>query len=286
MGMVVAGATANLVPADQKLYALRDVTATVACLPLIASSIMSKKLAVQTDSLVIDVKVGDGAFFPIPEQAREFARVAGAIGRVFGRRVSFVLTDMDQPLGEAIGNALEVREAIETLKGGGPAALMEVCAALAAQVLADAGFSEGIAGLVTETIRDGRALEVFERWISAQGGDARIVDDPARLPQAKHQIRVRAPHGGTIDSLRARQLGELAEKLGAGRTRKEDTIDPAAGILLRIKAPCVVNAGDDLAVLHTDSEPRDEWRELFLAAVHWTSDSPTRRATVLDVIRT
>jgi pyrimidine-nucleoside phosphorylase len=252
-GVAVAGTTANLVPADQKMYALRDVTATVESIPLIAASILSKKLALATDALVLDVKVGDGAFFRQPEQADEFSRVASAVGDELGREVATVQTGMDQPLGFAIGNALEVREAITTLRGEGPSDLVEVVLALAARLLRSRDgleLDEG-AGRARRVLESGAARESFERWIAAQGGEVAAIEDPRRLPAAAYEVAARSDRAGYVRRIRARAIGELAMRLGAGRAKKEDRIDPAAGLVLKVKVGQEVREGDVLAVLHT-----------------------------------
>jgi len=288
VGVAVASATHNLVPADHKMYALRDVTATVESTPLIVASIMSKKLAMLTDALVIDVKVGDGAFFPTLDDAREFAERALEVGRAFGRPVSFVLTGMEQPLGYAVGNALEVKEAIATLEGNGPKDLVEVCSSLATQLVRaqDSHRSpEEACSAVAEKLANGEALSAFERWIERQGGDASVVRDPDMLPGASRQIEVRSRRDGVVKGIRARAIGELAMRLGAGRARKEDEIDPSAGLELRKKSGSEVQRGDVLAVLHTNQEGEPhEWEEGFLSALTWSDKPYTPEPAILDVI--
>ncbi len=231
-GMAIAAQSEEIVPADRMLYALRDVTGTVQSLPLIASSIMSKKLAVSSRLIVLDVKVGDGAFFRDLAQAEEFAALAIDIGKAFGRSTRAVLTKMDAPLGRAVGNALEVREAIACLRGEGPADLEEVAVALAAEALCAVRGDrwEEARGKAQEALRSGDALGRLRRWVTTQGGDPRFVDDPTLLPQAARQRDLAAPRGGYVARLSARALGDAARLLGAGRLRKEDAIDLGAGI--------------------------------------------------------
>ncbi|GAC1320106.1 MAG: pyrimidine-nucleoside phosphorylase [Chloroflexota bacterium] len=284
-GVAVAAATQNLVPADKKIYALRDVTSTVGSTPLIASSIMSKKLAVHTDALVIDVKVGVGAFFPTREGAREFASFAAQIGKAFKRRVSFVLTDMSQPLGYAIGNALEVEEAISVLHGHGPEDLVTVCVALAGQIVRrDDESGTQADGRIRENLVNGKALNVFRTWIARQGGDARVADSPDRLPRARDRVTVTSPQSGVIRQIDARVIGDLAHRLGAGRTHKEDVIDPGAGIVLHAKVGARVRTGDLLAVLHSDRLPHQDWTSSFLQALEWSDEDFAQCSPVLETL--
>jgi pyrimidine-nucleoside phosphorylase/thymidine phosphorylase len=253
VGACLVGQTASIAPADKKLYALRDVTGTVESIPLIAASIMSKKLAEGIDGLVLDVKVGGGAFMKRPEEAERLARVLAGIGRSMGKRVVALLTAMDQPLGLAVGNALEVAEALELLRGGGPPDLREVTRALAAEMLLLAGLA-GAPGealrLADAAVADGRALAKLRELVEAQGGDARAVDDPARLPRAARTLEVPAPATGVVQAVDAEAVGLAAMALGAGRARIEDRIDPAAGIAVRKKVGDAVERGEPLAVLH------------------------------------
>ena len=288
VGVAVAGATHNLVPADHKMYALRDVTATVESTPLIVASIMSKKLAMHNDALVIDVKVGDGAFFPDLDEAREFARRSLEVGREFNRPASFVLTGMEQPLGHAVGNALEVREAITTLQGEGPEDLVEVCSALAVELVRarDTDRSpEEIQAEVADKISSGEALSAFKRWVERQGGDASVVEEPDVMGVAERQIEVRSDREGFVTGIRARAIGELAMRLGAGRARKEDRIDPAAGLELRVKSGARVQKGDVLAVLHTNLDgDQAGWEKELLGALAWSDQPHEPEPAILDVI--
>ncbi len=238
LGVALIGQTARIAPADRRLYALRDVTATVESIPLIASSIMSKKLAEGIDALVLDVKVGRGAFMKTRAGARELAAALIGIGRGFGKRVTALLTAMDQPLGLAVGNALEVVEAIELLRGGGPADLRELTVELTAEMLLLAGVAAELPearAAVAAAIADGRGLARFREIVIAQEGDPRAIDDPSRLPRAPRVIPVPAPAAGVVEAVDAEAIGLAAMALGAGRARVEDRIDPAVGVVLRRK---------------------------------------------------
>lgn len=253
VGMAVAGQTANITPADKKLYALRDATATVDAVPLIASSIMSKKLAIHGDCLLLDVKVGDGAFMRDRESALKLAETMVSIGENFGRKTVAMLTRMDQPLGKAVGNALEIQEAIDTLKGEGPDDLTELCIALAVRLIAMTcgDDRDQIESEVRELIENGKALEQFKRFVENQGGDGRVVDDPSVLEKAKHTLDVKATTSGFIQAIPAHDVGILARDLGAGRITMDDTLDMTAGIYLHKKVGDEVSEGDVLATLYS-----------------------------------
>jgi pyrimidine-nucleoside phosphorylase len=253
-GMAVVAQSEELCPADRKLYALRDVTATVDCLPLIASSIMSKKLAGGSAAIVLDVKCGQGAFMKTLDGARELARMMVAIGEGAGRRTVAVLSDLNQPLGRAIGNALEVREALATLAGRGPKRLTELCLVLGGEMVALAGRAPDAAAgrtLVSAALTSGRGLAQFERWVAAQGGDPEVVRDPERLlPQAPVRLSVQSRAAGYVAGLRTEDLGLVARDLGAGRRRKEDPIDLSVGIELRVEVGDRVEEGQEIALIH------------------------------------
>ncbi|HEY3997236.1 MAG TPA: thymidine phosphorylase, partial [Candidatus Xenobia bacterium] len=256
IGLAVVGQTSNLVPADSKFYALRDVTATVDSIPLIASSIMSKKLAAGTDAIVLDVKCGRGAFMQTVGEAVKLSRLMVAIGTRLGRRVRAVITRMEAPLGRRIGNAMEVMEALEILRGEQrDTPLYDVSLTLASHLLVMGGAASDTGAAKAQAMQllaRGAALDKFRQMVEAQGGDARVVDDPGRLPQVRHRVPVPAPTAGFIQAVDALAIGEGAALLGAGRARKEDSIDPAVGVVLLRAAGEGVKAGDALAELHVN----------------------------------
>ncbi|MEU8359137.1 thymidine phosphorylase [Nonomuraea sp. NPDC048882] len=248
-GAVVCAAGSGLAPADKKLYALRDVTGTVESIPLIASSIMSKKIAEGTGSLVLDVKVGSGAFMKNVADARELAETMVALGTDAGVRTVALLTAMDRPLGRAVGNALEVEESVEVLAGGGPADVVELTVRLAREMLAAAGVSSGKDP--EQALKDGSAMDAWRRMIAAQGGDP-----DALLPRAAETMTVEAPASGVLTRLDAYAVGLAAWRLGAGRARKEDPVSAGAGVVLHAKPGDLVRAGQPLLTLHTDETSR------------------------------
>ena len=258
IGISIAGQTGNLVPADKKLYALRDVTGTVSNISLIASSIMSKKIASGADRIVLDVKCGSGAFMKTMGEAVELAKAMVEIGEQVGRRTVAVVTDMDIPLGNAIGNSIEVIEAIETLKGQGPKDLEEVSFELAARMLelADGGDIEACRIKVADAVKSGRALEKLEQLIKRQGGDSLVISQYDRFEAAKVHYDVVADQGGYIEKIKTDSLGIGAMVLGAGRETKENTIDYSAGILLKKKPGMKVEKGEVIARLYTSSEEK------------------------------
>jgi thymidine phosphorylase len=275
-GCVICAAGDGLAPADRRLYALRDVTGTVESIPLIASSIMSKKIAEGTGSLVLDVKVGRGAFMADLASARELAQTMVELGNAYGVRTSALLTRMDTPLGRAVGNAVEVEESVAALRGDGPADLVEVTLALAAEMLRLAGLSADPAG----ALADGSALERYREMIKAQGGDPE-----APLPSARHAELVTAQSGGWLQALDARAVGVAAWRLGAGRARKEDPVSPSAGIICLAKPGDEVTAGQPVLELRTDDpEKFDRAREALAAAVGIGPDAPEPAGLVLDRI--
>jgi pyrimidine-nucleoside phosphorylase len=284
VGMAIVGQTADLVPADKGLYALRDVTGTVDIIPLIASSIMSKKIAGGADAIVLDVKVGDGAFMKTPEAARELARTMVELGRAAGREVVCELTDMDQPLGRAVGNALEIREALETLRGDGPPDVVELVLGACGHLLAlsDLGIDEAEGRHRAEdALANGAALERYELWIRAQGGDP----SPEVLPRAPAVQPVPAPADGYVQGIATTDVGLAALHLGAGRTRKEDAVDHAVGVVCIAKRGDGVEAGAPLAEVHArDEEAARRAVEEVAACYRIGPEEPERRPIVLDVL--
>ncbi len=255
--VAVIGQSGNLTPADKKMYALRDVTGTVNSIPLIASSIMSKKIAAGADAIVLDVKTGAGAFMKTDEDAENLAHAMVRIGNNVGRNTMAVISDMSQPLGEAIGNALEVKEAIDTLKGEGPKDLTELVLVLGSQMVVLAKQAETLEearAKLIEVIENGAALEKFKTFLANQGGDASIVDHPEKLPQAKFQIEVPAKTSGFVSKIIADEIGIAAMILGAGRATKEDEINLAVGLMLRKKVGDPVKAGEPLVTIFADQE--------------------------------
>lgn len=253
--LAIAESTESIAPADKKLYALRDVTATVDSIPLIAASVMSKKLAVGSDGIVLDVKVGEGAFMKGLRDAKALAEAMVSIGKRAGRKMAALVTDMSQPLGYMVGNALEVREAIETLKGHGPPDLIELCLSLGAELLLMAGEAKDIKaakGLLMRKLRSGEALKKFAEMIENQGGDPRVIEDPKRLPQAKQKIAIRATKSGYVQKLDALAIGQAAHLLGAGRSVKGERIDHAVGVKLCKKVGDRVEREEPLAYLHVN----------------------------------
>lgn len=285
-GLAVVGQSANLDPADKAMYALRDVTATIASPGLISSSIMSKKLASGTRHILLDVKVGSGAFMKTVADARALAKIMVRIGRDAGIPTRAVLTDMDQPLGEAIGNSLEVREAIATLNGEGPAVLEEETVAEAAILaeMAGKGDRADLANEARKALHDGRARSVFASFVTAQGGDARVVTEPSRLSVAPDVIDITAEEDGFIARADALALGEASFVLGAGRTTKDEAIDHAVGVIVKKRVGDRVAKGDLLARLHVHEKGRAEAVMLARQAFLISADACPARPLSLGVI--
>ncbi|MCM3484977.1 thymidine phosphorylase [Kocuria rosea] len=281
VGAVICAAGSGLAPADKKLYALRDVTGTVESIPLIASSIMSKKIAEGTQSLVLDVKVGSGAFMKDLASARELARTMVDLGTGAGVTTTALLTDMSTPLGLAVGNAVEVQESVEVLAGGGPADVVELTVALAAEMLAASGVPDADPA---EALRDGRAMDVWRAMVAAQGGDP-----DAPLPQARESETVVAEADGVLAELDAHRVGVASWRLGAGRARREDPVQAGAGVLLHAKPGDAVRAGQPLLTLLTDTPERfARAREALEGAAVITPEAPASRpdcAVVLETVR-
>ena len=284
VGLAIVGTSADLVPADKSLYGLRDVTATVDIVPLIASSIMSKKIAAGAHAIVLDVKVGDGAFMKTHDDARILAEQMVDLGQRAGRKVVCLLTDMNQPLGHAVGNALEIREAIDTITGTGPAdfteLVLDACARLLTLSDLEIDLDEGMRR-AQAAMADGSALEAYERWIRAQGGDP----DPSRLAVAPTVLEVRAPRSGAVTGLGALAIGIAALELGAGRRTKEDSIDHAVGVVCRAKRGDAVSEGQVLAEIHARDEASAEPAAKAVLAAYEIGDVPPRaQGILLDVI--
>lgn len=283
VGLAIVGQSGNLVPADKKLYALRDVTGTVPAIPLIASSIMSKKLASGADTILLDVKYGDGAFMNTPEQAKILAKAMIDIGTLMGRDVKALITDMNVPLGNAVGNALEVKEAIATLKGEGPADLTELCVKAGAVMLLQAKLYTDLdtaEKALKAQLHNGKALDKLAAMVKAQGGNPEQIYHPEKLPAAKAQTELKADKAGIVSAMHTTQLGHLAMVLGAGRATKEDLINPAVGFILNKKIGDTVKVGDVLAVIHHDSPLTDAWIADFRNAFV-LSDQPVQKAPLI-----
>ena len=277
VGLAIIGQTGNIAPADKKLYALRDVTATVDSLPLIASSIMSKKLAAGSDAIVLDVKTGSGAFLKTLEDSIRLAQAMVQIGEHNGRRMVALITDMDIPLGHAIGNSLEVIEAVETLKGHGPADLTEVCMQLASNMLmlAGKGSLPECRALAKEAVFSGRAFEKLKGMVAALGGDDSVLDDPEKFPEASIISEVKAPVSGYVTRMQTEQCGIASAVLGAGRESKEDAVDPSAGIVLAKKIGEAVAEGETIARLYTSKdEMLEQARQILLNAISIGAEKP------------
>ena len=289
IGIAIAGQTADLVPADKKLYALRDVTGTVPSIPLIVSSIMSKKLASGADVIVLDVKCGSGAFMKTEAEARTLAQGLTRIGRLAGRKCAAVITDMDQPLGWAVGNALEVKEAISVLKGEKGGDLLELCLTLGSCMLTEAGLAGSIEearAKLEKTISDGTALEKLSQMVTAQQGDGRDVYDTSRLPLAPVQMEVTALEGGYVRRIEAEQVGLVSMHLGGGRATKDSEIDLSVGLVLHKKVGDSVEAGESLATIHASSQEKAaEAAELLRACYSFSPDPVQRSPFIKDIIR-
>ena len=276
VGLVLAGQTGDLAPADGKLYALRDVTGTVASTPLIAASIMSKKLASGADAIVLDVKMGKGAFMPTVDAARELARIMVDIGTDAGRKTVALITDMNQPLGHAVGNVLEVKEAISTLQGNGPADFWAHCLDVAAQMLLLAEKTDSLTEakeLAASVVEDSRALDKFRQLVAVQGGDARLVDAPEALAQAALVEEIHAEQDGFVAGVDARAIGWSCVRLGGGRLTKEDKIDHAVGMVIPIKVGDKICTGDLLATIHAnDASKMEKAKREFRQALTWSEE--------------
>jgi len=284
VGAVMAGQTAELVPADKLMYALRDVTATVDSIPLISASVMSKKIACGADHVLLDVKAGSGALAKDIESARCLADLMIDIGKNAGRHVAAVITDMSQPLGHTVGNAIEVAEAIETLKGAGPPDLREICLTLSGLLVEMCGASDGLAQAAA-ALESGAALEAFRRVLRAQGGDEHILDDPLRLPRAAYSTPILSKQTGHISSIDCAMVGTAALLLGAGREHKEDSVDHAVGLRIHVKVGDYVSRGDQIAELYANDSSRVDAASRALLGGIVVGDCVVQPPRVLDVLR-
>lgn len=285
--MAIAGQSANLTPADKKLYALRDVTATVDSIPLIASSVMSKKIASGADAIVLDVKMGSGAFVKTLEQARELAETMVEIGKSLNRKTIAIITDMSQPLGHEVGNANEVKEAIEVLNNKGAEDETKVALIIASYmaVLGEAYVDfESAYKALEKIIESGQAIEKLKELIRIQGGNPEVVDNPDKLPQARYHIEVKSPYSGYVESIDTEHIGISAMLLGAGRKTKEDHIDYSAGITMVKKIGDQINFGETLCVLHTNIEKYHEAQKVAMEAFKIDSRKPQKNPYVYEII--
>ena len=284
VGVAIVGQSASLAPADKLLYALRDVTATVDSMPLIASSIMGKKLAANDDCIVLDVKTGSGAFMKTIEDSRQLAKTCVDIGKKAGKKISALITDMNVPLGTCIGNSLEVIEAIQTLQGNGPSDIVEICLALATEILflCDMGSKNECLGLAKDALDSGKALETFAAMVEAQGGNKDLIYNTDLFPQAKYNMDVCAPKSGYIMSVDTEGYGQASLLLGAGRNTLDDKIDYAAGIVLKAKTGDYVKEGDVIATLYSNTNSFLSAKDRFIAATVIGDNEPKKRQLILD----
>lgn len=275
--IALIGQSGNITPADKKLYSLRDVTATVDSIPLIASSVMSKKIAAGANAIVLDVKAGSGAFMQNIEDAKELAHAMVDIGNQLGRKTMALISDMNQPLGYAIGNSLEIQEAIDTLKGEGPEDLTELCLELGSQMVLLGGKANSLEKakeLLLDHLKSGKALEKFKTFLSSQGGDVQVVDQPERLPQAKYKIELPALSSGYVSEINANEIGTAAMLLGAGRKTKDSEIDLAVGIVLHKKVGNEVKKGESLLTIHSNKMNVDEVQRKLYDNIAITENEP------------
>lgn len=287
IGIAIAGQTKNMTPADKKLYALRDVTGTVDSIPLIASSIMSKKLAAGADVIVLDVKTGSGAFMKTEDDAARLAEEMVKIGNNVGRKTMAVISDMDEPLGYAVGNAIEVKEAIDTLNGRGPEDLLELCLTIGSLMAVGTGITADVTQareLLMQKLKDGSALRKLAEFVEAQGGDSSPVFDTSLLPQASIHYELKAPRDGYVAHIQSECVGICAMKLGGGRETKESSIDLSVGILIRKKVGDAVRAGDTVAELYANDENKLQAAVSELKAAYSYSDTPVKKPRLIKRI--
>ncbi|GKQ42381.1 pyrimidine-nucleoside phosphorylase [Companilactobacillus sp. RD055328] len=287
IGLAIIGATGNIAPADKNIYALRDVTSTVDSIPLIAGSIMSKKIASGTDALVLDVKTGSGAFMKSEEKAKELANALVKIGKSVGMNCMAVISDMNQPLGNTVGNTLEIEETIEILKGHGPKDITELVTVLASQMIVLGEKAESLdeaKEMVNQVISNGKALEKFKQMIEAQGGDSRVIEDYTLMPHAKYKIELPSLESGEIQVITADEIGIASMLLGGGRQSKDDTIDYGVGIELHKKVGDQVSEGESLLTIYSNSEYIDEIKDLLRQNIK-IGESSTPKELIHDVIQ-
>lgn len=286
-GLAMMGQTADMAPADRKLYALRDVTATVDCIPLIAASIMSKKLAEGADGLVLDVKTGSGAFMRSLDESRKLAETMAAIGQGLGRRMRAVITDMSQPLGRTVGNALEIEECVECLRGGGPEDLMSVTYRLGAEMLVMGERTDDLVSgerILRQILSSGQALDKFREMVLSQGGDPKVADEPRKiLPQARHTLELKASMAGHVNSMDAREIGMAGVGLGCGRLRMEDRVDPAVGFVFHCRIGDRIEKGQSLVtVLANDRSLGEGILGRLEKAINFTEREPTVPELIIE----
>lgn len=287
-GTAIVSASKDVAPADRKIYALRDVTSTVESIPLIASSIMSKKLASGTNALVLDVKTGNGAFMKNEAQAKKLAETLVAIGKQNDVPCVAFLTDMNQPLGYAIGNALEIKESIDVLKGEGPEDVTELTLVLGAEMLILAGIAKDTATareILEAKIADGSALQAFKQLIIDQGGDPSVVDDPTKLPQALSTLDITAKEAGYVSAMQTNELGLASMKIGGGRAKKEDLVDPAVGIMLHKKIGDKIAVGEPLATLYLNAPAPQEVQDQVLNSFTISAEAPELPELIHEIVR-
>ena len=287
VGIAIIGQTGDLVPADKKLYALRDVTGTVESIPLIASSIMSKKLASGSDTILLDVKYGEGAFMHTIEDATKLAEAMISIGNSLGRNTMAMITDMNQPLGNTIGNAIEIKEAIETLKGHGPKDFTELCMQAAEIMLMQgkvAQNKEEARKMLEEVVASGKAFETFKDMVKAQGGNVDMIENPELLPQSKFKTEIKSKESGNVKVLHSERLGVLAMQLGAGRETKEQDVNHAVGIELACKRGDKVNEGDTICIVYHDEELKPQWIDELYHAFELTDEEVAPQPIIEKVL--
>ncbi|KZM56897.1 pyrimidine-nucleoside phosphorylase [Aeribacillus pallidus] len=285
--IAVVGQTGNLTPADKKLYALRDVTATVNSIPLIASSIMSKKIAAGADAIVLDVKTGSGAFMKNIEESKKLAKAMVKIGENVGKKTIAVISDMSQPLGFAIGNALEVQEAIDTLKGEGPEDLTELCLTLGSYMVYMAEKADSLEKarkLLEQSIASGKALETFKTFVSAQGGDASIVDDPSKLPHSSYTFELKAKEEGYVNEIAADAVGTAAMWLGAGRATKDAAIDLAVGLILHKKIGDYVKKGETFVTIYSNQQDIEKVEQTLYYSIKISKNKTKKPVLIYETI--